>query len=220
LFPVTGLEPDWIFEDNLSQMGYKFIGGVDDAGRGPIAGPVFAACVIFHKKINFPGLRDSKTISHKKREALFKKITLSEFVSFSVGISTVEEIDRLNILRATQLAMKRAVEKLEIQPDALLIDGNIPVDGVNCFQKTVVKGDAKCMSISAASIIAKVARDRWMNDCASIYPQYNFDIHKGYGTREHFDLLEKFGPCRIHRKTFAPVKKFFKKGGVLNFEKR
>ncbi|MBN1521360.1 MAG: ribonuclease HII [Candidatus Aureabacteria bacterium] len=207
LFSLEPLRPDWGFEEELSRTGYKVICGIDDAGRGPLAGPVAAACVIFHRKLSLPGLMDSKAISSVKRDMLFEKIISSKDISFAVGMSSVEEIDALNILNATHLAMRRALESLDVQPDALLIDGNIPLRGVQCFQKTVVKGDARCRSISAASILAKVTRDRWMKECSALYPGYEFDVHKGYGTRKHFELLEKYGPCPLHRKSFAPVRR-------------
>ena len=207
LFERCTYSPDWRFEEELSKEGYLIICGIDEAGRGPLAGPVTAACVVFHKKITFPGLNDSKVLNEKKRELLFQEITASKDLSFSIGSCSSDEIDTLNILNATFLAMKRAVQGLDVFPDALLVDGNQSIKGISCYQKTVIKGDARSYSIAAASILAKVTRDRWITEQAKIYTPYEFEKHKGYGTQRHMELLKKYGPCPLHRKSFAPVRR-------------
>jgi ribonuclease HII len=194
--------PDYSYERRIWKMG-KISAGVDEAGRGPLAGPVVAAAVILPDGCEIDGLNDSKKLSPEKRETLFHQIKSLAIVT-GVGIVEPEEIDRINILRAALLAMEIAVNNLDPQPDYLLIDGNtrtfllIP-------QETVVKGDSRCCSIAAASIIAKVIRDSIMDNYHNIYPEYNFKKHKGYPTKEHFESLKKFGPCPIHRKTFNGV---------------
>jgi len=211
LFELEPLRPGWRFEEELSSDGYRIICGVDDAGRGPLAGLVSAACVIFKERKSIPGLNDSKALSPMKREELYAVITASPHIDYGVGMSSVEEIDGMNILNATFLAVRRALEQLKFRPDAILIDGSLPVTGVPCFQKPVVKGDARCCSIAAASILAKVSRDRWIDQASRDYPCYEFDKHKGYGTLRHMELLNKFGPCPLHRKTFEPVKTIMKR---------
>jgi ribonuclease HII len=181
----------------------KVPAGVDEAGRGPLAGPVVAAAVILPEECEINGLNDSKKLSPQKREILFDQIKRLA-VSIGVGIVEPEEIDRINILRATLLAMEIAVKDLKPQPDSLLIDGNIPTS-LLIPQETVVNGDSICYSIAAASIIAKVTRDSIMDDYHNIHPEYNFKKHKGYPTKEHLEALRKFGPCPIHRKTFRGV---------------
>jgi ribonuclease HII len=189
------------YEIKAHVKGYKIIAGLDEAGRGPLAGPVVAAAVIYTKDVNVEGLDDSKKLSQKKREELYPKI-----LEMPNGIAIVNEeiIDDINILQATRLAMKKAVEKLMINPDILLIDGNqkisSPID-----QWTIIKGDAKSLSIAAASVLAKVTRDRIMESYHYKYPQYEFLMHKGYGTKRHRDLIATHGPCPIHRKTFRGV---------------
>ncbi len=191
--------PDFSIENKIKQKGYKFICGVDEAGRGPLAGPVCAVAVILNEEIE--GLNDSKKLSERKREALYP-IILEKAVSYCIAFASVEEIDEVNILNATYLAMNRAIEGLEIPADFALIDGNrVPTDiSVPC--ETVIKGDAKASSIAAASILAKVTRDRLMLELDREYPQYNLKKHKGYGTKEHTDLILKYGVSPIHRKTF------------------
>ena len=192
---------DWLFYENQAiSNGYNIVCGVDEAGRGPLAGPVYAAAVILPKGYIIEGVNDSKKLSEKKREELFEKIK-AESLAFSIGIATAEEIDEINILQATFLAMKRAVEGLQICPDYAMIDGNRkPNISVPC--ETIIKGDGKSASIACASILAKVSRDRYMLEMAEKYPEYQFEKHKGYGTKLHYEMLDKFGPCDIHRKTF------------------
>lgn len=192
---------DWLlYENNALSKGYKFVCGVDEAGRGPLAGPVFAAAVILPEGKIIEGVNDSKKLSEKKREELFDKIREEAF-AYSIAYASEKEIDELNILNATYLAMKRAVEGLNIKADYALIDGN-RMPPLNIEGETVVKGDAKSASIAAASILAKVSRDRLMLELAEKYPQYQFEKHKGYGTKLHYEMLDKYGPSNIHRQTF------------------
>ena len=211
LFEDNKNYPNWDVEELLSQKGYSIIAGCDDAGRGPIAGPVFAGCVIFKKKIKIPFLTDSKKLSPKKRKLIFETITNSEDILFSYASCSVEEIDKLNIFNAANLAMKRAVTKLINLPDAVIVDGNSLIKGLPMYQMNVVKGDYKCYSIAAASIIAKVMRDELMEQLSKKYPQYEFEKHKGYCTKRHIELLKKYGPSDVHRKSFEPVKSFYGK---------
>ncbi len=183
-----------------SEIPFDLICGVDEAGRGPLAGPVCAAAVILPKGLVIPGLNDSKKLSDKRRRELFP-IIQQEAVSFGIAFASQEEIDEINILQATFLAMRRAMEQLNPQPEFALIDGNRETDfGVPC--KTVIKGDSLSANIAAASVLAKVTRDNWMMEAAEKYPGYGFEIHKGYGTKAHYAALEKLGPCPIHRRTF------------------
>ncbi len=186
-------------ENELFLQGYKAVGGIDEAGRGPLAGPVCAACVILDKN-NIPeGINDSKKLSEKKREVLFDKIMESAIVSYAL----VDEktIDEINIRQATILAMQKAAEGMPEKPDYLLIDGNFTI-GLSENEKFVIGGDAKSLSIGAASIIAKVTRDRLMEKIHEEYPMYNFIKHKGYGTKEHIEAIKKYGPCPYHRLSF------------------
>ena len=194
------------YEAKAVTKGYRNIAGVDEAGRGPLAGPVVAAVVIFPAKIDIAGLDDSKKLSPKKREELFPQIQ-AEAVAYGVAIVDREVIDKINILQASLLAMKQAVEQLQTVPDLLLIDGNQKIDST-LDQWAVVKGDSKSLSIAAASVLAKVTRDRVMKDYHKLYPQYEFHRHKGYGTKLHRDLIEEHGPCPIHRSTFKGVSEF------------
>ena len=187
-------------ENALRQNGLKLICGVDEAGRGPLAGPVCAAAVILPKHLNIPGLDDSKKISEKKRDALFD-IICSEALSYGIAYASVEEIDSLNILNASQLAMRRAVAMLDPTPDTVLVDGNVARD-FPMQTRTVVKGDSISMSIAAASILAKVSRDRVCLELDREYPEYQLSKHKGYPTKLHMDLVRQYGPSPIHRKTF------------------
>lgn len=197
----------WEIEDSLFDQGIGVICGVDEAGRGPLAGPVYAAAVILPRDLEIPGLTDSKKLSDKKRRELFP-IIQEQAVAFGIGVASEKEIDEINILQATFLAMKRALEKLSVRPDLALIDGNRKTDfGVPA--KTVVKGDSLSASIAAASILAKVSRDNYMMELAQKYPQYGFDIHKGYGTKAHYQALREFGPSEVHRMTF--LKSFYGK---------
>ena len=192
---------NWIeYEQSAELKGYKAICGVDEAGRGPLAGPVCAAAVILPPNTIIDGVNDSKKLTEKKREALFDVIKETA-VSYSIAYASVEEIESINILNATMLAMKRAVEGLDVKADYAMIDGNkmppLDIDG-----ETIVKGDAKCMSIACASILAKVSRDRLLYDYAKEYPQYQFDKHKGYGTAAHREAILEYGPCPYHRMSF------------------
>lgn len=191
---------EYALEEKYSGEGYSVICGTDEAGRGPLAGPVFAAAVILPRGLLIEGLNDSKKISEKKRELLFN-IIRSEAVSYGIASASVEEIDEFNILNAAQIAMRRAVSLLNPTPDLVLVDGNIARDFT---QKavTVVKGDSISPSIAAASILAKVSRDRICLEMDEKYPEYQFAKHKGYPTRLHMDLVRKFGPCPCHRKSF------------------
>ncbi len=192
---------DYLFEQNALNAGYKVICGIDEAGRGPLAGPVHAATVILPIGLEIEGLNDSKKLSEKKREQLFDVIC-EKAIDYSIGIATEKEIDEINILNATFLAMHRAVEGLKIKPDYALIDGNQYPKIPFVAEETVVKGDAKSMSVAAASILAKVSRDRFMLEKAKEYPQYQFEKHKGYGTKLHYEMLAEYGPSPIHRMTF------------------
>lgn len=193
---------DYFYENNAVLNGYKNICGIDEAGRGPLAGPVYAAAVILPLDLEIEGLNDSKKLSEKKREQLFDVIC-EKAIAYSVGIATEKEIDEINILNATFLAMKRAVEGLSIKPDYALVDGNrYPNISESIKEEVVVKGDAKSMSIAAASVLAKVSRDRFMLEMSEQYPQYDFEKHKGYGTKLHYERLAEFGPSPIHRMTF------------------
>lgn len=174
--------------------------GVDEAGRGPLAGPVCAAAVILPKETVIEGLNDSKKLSEKKREQLYDVICETA-ISYAISFATVAEIEELNILHATQLAMIRAINELDPVPDLALIDGNQAGD-IKFPHETVIKGDASCASIAAASILAKVTRDRFMVEMAEQYPNYHFEKHKGYGTKDHYNALREFGPCPIHRPSF------------------
>nr|WP_026223712.1 ribonuclease HII [Methylosarcina fibrata] len=188
----------------LSLLRQGLVAGVDEAGRGPLAGPVVAAAVILDPARPIAGLADSKLISEKKRQTLFHAIQ-ERSVAWSVAESNVEEIDRLNILQATLLAMQRAVHRLPVVPDCVLIDGNaLPV--LPMPTQAIVRGDRTVPEISAASIVAKVYRDELMRAYSNIYPDFSFQIHKGYGTQKHLAEIEKFGPVAVHRKSFRPVK--------------
>lgn len=193
--------PDFEYEKNAQKNGYKFICGVDEAGRGPLAGPVCAAAVILPVDCVIVGLNDSKKLSEKKRELLFDVIK-EKAVAYSIAYGTLEEIEKYNILEATYLAMNRAIEGLSQKPDFALIDGNRIPKGISVPCETVVKGDMKSCSIAAASILAKVTRDRLMIEYAQKYPQYNFQKHKGYGTKEHYEAIKQHGVCEIHRLSF------------------
>lgn len=195
----------WEIEQSFLEQGYTVICGVDEAGRGPLAGPVCAAAVILPSNADIPGLNDSKKLSDKKRRELFPVIK-EKAIAFGIGLASHEEIDEINILQATFLAMQRAIDQLKVKPDLALVDGNRSADfGVPVH--TVVHGDSLSASIAAASILAKVTRDDIMDAMASEYPGYGFEIHKGYGTKAHYEALRIRGACAIHRKTF--LKKFY-----------
>lgn len=195
----------WEFEHKYASDGYRFICGVDEAGRGPLAGPVCAAAVILPMDIDIPGLNDSKKLTDKKRRELFP-IICEKAIAYGIAFADHEEIDKINILQATYLAMERAISKLEIKPDMALIDGNRAKD-FGLPSQTIVGGDAKSASIAAASILAKVTRDDLMVKIADLYPSYGFEVHKGYGTKAHYAALSEYGPSPIHRITF--LKKFY-----------
>ena len=191
------------FEQEARRCGYRRIAGVDEAGRGPLAGPVVAAAVVLPVRCRLAGVDDSKQLSVSERDRLYIEI-MDRAVSVGVGSSTAEEIDRINILEATKLAMRRALTALSPAPDYVLIDA-VLLSGVAMPVRPIIKGDALSLSIAAASIVAKVMRDRLMAEFHRTYPQYNFLSHKGYGTEEHLAQLAEYGPSPIHRRTFAPV---------------
>ena len=193
--------PDYEYEKAAVSSGFNTICGVDEAGRGPLAGPVCAAAVILPADTVIEGLDDSKKLSEKKRERLYDEIT-EKAVAYCVAYGTLEEIESLNILEATFLAMNRAIDGLSVKPDFALIDGNRVPKNIKIPCATVVKGDSKSMSVAAASVLAKVTRDRLMLTYDEKYPEYNFKKHKGYGTKEHTLLLKKYGPSPIHRLSF------------------
>lgn len=196
--------PDLALETALRARGLHRIAGIDEAGRGPLAGPVAAAAVILPVNFTCPGLDDSKKISPSKREILYERLTTDASISWAVATADREEIDRLNILNATHLAMRRAVEALDPLPDHCLIDG-LPVKNFPLPHDGIVKGDGLSLSIAAASIIAKVTRDRIMTELDREFPQFGFAKHQGYGTKAHLEALRIHGPCRHHRRSFQPV---------------
>ena len=200
---LAGVEPDGFFEAEAYARGFQSVAGIDEAGRGPLAGPVVAAAVVLPRQKIFPGLKDSKCLSPLKREQLFSQIS-NAARDLSVGCADASEIDAIGILPATKNAMKRAVSGLSLPPDCLLIDA-VTLPKMSMVQRAIVKGDSLSRSIAAASVIAKVTRDRAMVKLHDQYPHYNFRAHKGYGTAEHLRLLTWFGPCEIHRKYFRPI---------------
>ena len=192
---------NWLeFEQQAAAKGYRAVCGVDEAGRGPLAGPVCAAAVILPQGKLIEGVNDSKKLSEKKREALFEVIK-AEARSYAVAYASIEEIEELNILNATMLAMKRAVEGLSVKADFAMIDGN-RLPPLDIDAEYIIKGDAKSMSVACASILAKVSRDRLLYGYAKEFPQYGFDKHKGYGTKAHRDAILRYGPCKYHRLSF------------------
>lgn len=191
-------EAMWEYERGLLE--YEYIAGVDEAGRGPLAGPVYAAAVILKPVARIDGINDSKKLSEKKREELFDVI-IENSVAYAVYSVDEKTIDEVNILNATHMAMNGAVNSLSVRPDFVLIDGN-SIKNMTLPHETIVKGDAKSISIAAASILAKVSRDRYIIKMAEKYPEYGFEKHKGYGTKAHTEAILKYGPCEIHRKTF------------------
>ena len=195
----------WEYERNYQAEGYQVICGVDEAGRGPLAGPVCAAAVILPQGLEIPGLNDSKKLSDKRRRELFPLIQ-EQALAYGIGWATEKKIDEVNILQATFLAMNRALEAMGVTPNLALVDGNRD-PGFPIPTKTLVKGDSLSANIAAASVLAKVSRDRVMEEMAEKYPGYGFEIHKGYGTKAHYAALEDLGPCEIHRLTF--LKKFY-----------
>ncbi len=199
-----GAWPDDAEERAARAAGYACVCGIDEAGRGPLAGPVVAAAVVLPPGLALPGLNDSKKLTARRREALYTQLREDARVLIGVGMAEAAEIDRLNILRATHAAMARAVAALPTAVDFCLIDG-LPVPQFPLPQRALVKGDARCLSIAAASIVAKVTRDRLMQDLAQQYPGYGFEKHAGYGTAAHLAALRRLGPCPEHRRSFAPV---------------
>ncbi|OAQ20827.1 ribonuclease HII [Thermosulfurimonas dismutans] len=194
----------WAREKSFRKAGYRFIAGVDEVGRGALAGPVVAAAVILPEDFDHEDLADSKVLTPEKRATLYE-IIVREAISWAVGEASHEEVDALGILQASLLAMSRAVTRLTPTPELLLVDGRFCLPGWSGPQKAVVDGDALCASVAAASIVAKVTRDRLMESVSPTYPVYGFSRHKGYGTKEHLEALKLYGPCPIHRRTFRPV---------------
>ncbi len=197
------MEPTDFFETEARQCGYRLVAGLDEAGRGPLAGPVVAAAVILPRRCQLAGLNDSKQLTETDRERLFGEIQ-RRAVGVGVGQASEHEIDAMNILEATRLAMRRAILALPSPPDFLLLDA-LELHAVPFPQRAIVKGDTLSVSIAAASVVAKVTRDRLMEAFHRQYPQYNFQAHKGYGTAEHLRMLAAHGPCAIHRRSFRPV---------------
>ncbi len=189
-----------VMERDLRAEGYRLVGGIDEAGRGPLAGPVCAAVVVFEGDVRIPGVYDSKEVEPELREELYDKI-MKKAAAVGVGLACAEEIDHLNILRATKLAARRALRNMPIMPDYLLLDA-LTLDKVTTPQRAFPKGDSRCFSIAAASIIAKVTRDRLMTRCGDEFPGYGFENHKGYGTPTHRKRIAELGPCSLHRQTF------------------
>lgn len=204
------------YEEKLTDEGYEWICGVDEAGRGPLAGPLVVAACILPSYLRIPGINDSKQLSSKKREALYKQIVKSA-IAYKIVFVSEEEVDNLNIYQATKKGMLEAIEGLKQKPDYILIDA-MPLNELKEPHLSLVHGDAKSASIAAASILAKVTRDEYMEKMDVKYPNYGFKRHKGYGTKAHFEALEKYGPCPIHRKTFAPVSKYFNRQISFNLD--
>ncbi len=196
--------PSEEFEREARCRGYRWVAGLDEAGRGPLAGPVVAAAVILPRRCRLSGLNDSKLVSVAERERLYQAI-FRQAIGVGIGVASAQEIDASNVLEATRLAMGRAVGALVPQPDWLLIDA-LTLPSCALPQRPIVKGDGLSVSVAAASVVAKVSRDRMMRAFHTTYPQYNFEAHKGYGTAEHLRLLDRHGPCLIHRRTFRPVR--------------
>lgn len=197
----------WEIENELYREGFQVICGVDEAGRGPLAGPVCAAAVILPMGLEIPGLTDSKKLTDKKRRELFP-IIKEQAIAYGIGLASHEEIDEINILQATYLAMERAMQQLSVRPDIAMIDGNRAKD-FGLPVRTVIKGDSLSANIAAASILAKVTRDDLMTELALQYPEYGFDVHKGYGTKAHYEALRNYDASPVHRKSF--LKKFYGK---------
>ena len=197
------MEPTEFFEEEARRCGYRLVAGLDEAGRGPLAGPVVAAAVLLPRRFRLPGLNDSKQVGESQRERLAEEIS-RRATGVGIGLASSDEIDAMNILEASRLAMVRALQALVPCPEFLLTDAVI-LPTVRLPQRAIIKGDALCLSIAAASIMAKVTRDRLMRDYHRRYPHYNFEVHKGYPTPEHLALLARYGPSVIHRRTFRPV---------------
>jgi len=204
------------FEEELYDQGFTNICGVDEAGRGPLAGPVVVAACILPPFLRIPGINDSKKLSEKKRDELYK-IIVREAIAYKVVFISVKEIDELNIYNATKKGMLEAIEGLKVPADYVLIDA-MPLGELDKSNKSIIHGDALSASIAAASILAKVSRDQYMKKMDIKYPNYGFARHKGYGTKMHLEALEKYGPCPIHRKTYYPVTKYFSKQLSFDFD--
>ena len=189
-------------EEEIYKKGIKLIGGIDEAGRGPLAGPVVVACAVMPRDSMIEGVNDSKKVSEKKREKLYEEIVNSA-ISYGVGIIDQKDIDFMNILNATKFGLTTSIKNLEEKPEFILVDALTNIDTCKIPYKSIIKGDAKCYSIACASIIAKVTRDRIMREWAEIYPQYGFEKHKGYGTKAHIDAIKRFGLCPLHRNSFV-----------------
>lgn len=189
-------------EDELRNRGFNMICGIDEAGRGPLAGPVVVASVIMPANSMIEGVNDSKKVSEKKREKLYDQI-LEEAISYGVGIVGQDEIDEINILNATKKGLTMSLKELTVKPDLIIVDALTHIDTMGIPYESIIKGDAKCYSISVASIIAKVTRDRIMREWDKVYPEYDFEKHKGYGTSAHIEAIKKYGLCPIHRKSFT-----------------
>ena len=197
----------FFFEEHYRLLGFQAIGGVDEVGRGPLAGPVVAACCIIREGVVLPeGVDDSKKLSRKKRRLIYDQLRDIEGVNYALGIVEAEEIDEINILQASHLAMRKAVKAMKVKPDYLLIDG-LPVPGFEQDSRSIVKGDSRSVSIAAASILAKEFRDDLMTEYSKKYPEFGFEKHMGYGTKLHMEALKNCGPCPLHRRSFAPVRK-------------
>ena len=190
------------YEKQLHEKGYKYICGIDEAGRGPLAGPVVVASVIMQENSMIEGINDSKKVSEKKRELLYNQI-IDEAISYGIAIIGQDEIDNINILNDTKKGLTMSLKELTVKPDLILVDALEHIDTLGIPYEPIIKGDAKVYSISAASIIAKVTRDRIMRQWAEVYPEYGFDVHKGYGTAKHIIAIKQYGLCPIHRKTFT-----------------
>ncbi|MDE6013790.1 MAG: ribonuclease HII [Anaeroplasmataceae bacterium] len=203
-------------EEKLYDDGYELICGVDEAGRGPLAGPVVVAACILPAFLRIDGINDSKQLSSKKREELYKQI-VKNAIAYKIVFVSEEDVDQLNIYQATKKGMLEAISSLETKPDYVLVDA-MPLSELKQPHQSIIHGDARCASIAAASILAKVTRDEYMEKMDVKYPNYGFKKHKGYGTKAHFEALDKYGPCPIHRKTFAPVSKFFNRQISLNLD--
>lgn len=199
------LQEMYLFESNLRKPGHHLVAGIDEAGRGPLAGPVIAAAVVLPAGFVLEGLNDSKKLTPVKREAL-DAVIKTNAISWTVGVSTVGEIEEYNIHHASLLAMVRAVNGLQLNPDLVLVDGRFTIPGIVIEQRPVVGGDGLCPSIAAASVLAKVTRDRLMDILHLLYPEYGFNQHRGYGTSYHMTAISVFGPCPVHRRGFLPVK--------------
>lgn len=197
------------FEEELYDTGFQAICGVDEAGRGPLAGPVVVAACILPPFLRIEGINDSKQLTSKKRQELYKRI-MKEALDYNIVFISVEEVDELNIYQATKKGMLEAIRGLKLSPDHVLIDA-MPLNELEISHESIIHGDARCASVAAASILAKVTRDNYMEKMDIKYPNYGFKKHKGYGTKLHFEALEKYGPCPIHRKTFFPVSKYYSK---------